>query len=39
MTIYKSDLNVSIELGKILNTVTVLDNGNVGIGTTNPRHK
>lgn len=36
---YKNNLNVSIELGKILNSVSVLDNDNVGIGTSNPGHK
>jgi hypothetical protein len=39
MSIYKSDLNLAVELGKIVNNISILENGNVGIGTTNPSNK
>ena len=36
MTIYKSNLNLAVELGKVVNSISILENGNVGIGTNNP---
>ena len=36
MSIYKSDLNLAVELGKVVNSISILENGNVGIGTNNP---
>ena len=39
MSIYKSDLNLAVELGKVVNSISILENGNVGIGTNNPQSK
>jgi|TARA_B100000497_G_C7352802_1_gene229962 hypothetical protein len=39
MTIYKSNLNLAVELGKVVNSISILENGNVGIGTINPSNK
>ena len=39
MTIYKSNLNLAVELGKVVNSISILENGNVGIGTNNPSNK
>ena len=36
MLIYRSDLNLAVELGKVVNSISILENGNVGIGTNNP---